>query len=206
VQSLVRKAVCATDQYEQALRQGRSTETGRDARGPLMRRAILQLLCRRGSRPSTDWNQYSKLTRCTPSAQACFSCGRPTFIWFMRMRVACGITRRMISCARCGFIEEAPAKYPQLKFIERNLELHLIGPLPTRGWSAVVLVDPGLEPNERPKRTWCLWPATAEGGPVRSLRMQIAWQPWPMNVTLFLMDGASLVALTHNGRAPRATI
>lgn len=201
LQSIVRKASLALERYEDSLRRRRPVENAPRAPGPAMRKAMISLLCHRGSRPSTDWNLFSRQIQNVPSAFPCFTCGRPTRTWVMQVLLKIGSKRRMINCPRCGFIEDGPENYPFLQFRESKGTVHLRGKLPRDSWSAVLLIDPGLNEGEAPSRTWCRWPAARDGAPLEDFDVGKLWQSWPMNVTMVLIERSDLVVLTCNGRS-----
>jgi hypothetical protein len=172
-----------------------------DTEGGPTREAILNLFCRFGSTPSSDWNQFARIVASVPSPSPCPQCGALTQTWTMRISGPKGPRRRMVNCPRCGFIHDSPADYPHLELRLQGQVLRLAGPRPRGTWSARVMIDPNLATGELPARRWLDWPAGPDGMPVRYFEIGACLEPWPMNITLYLVDGLALVALTCRVRA-----
>jgi hypothetical protein len=198
---LIRTANKALAPYAARASNGRLAKSAADTAGRPVREALLDLFCNFGSTPSSDWNQFAVVVRSFRSPSPCPQCGMPTHTWIMRiLRPKCP-KRRMINCPRCGFIEDAPMDYPQLALRLEGPLLRLAGQRPHSAWSARVLIDPGLPKDESPPRRWLDWPAGADGSPARYFEIGDCLEHWPMNVTLLLIEGLSLVALTCRVRA-----
>jgi predicted RNA-binding Zn-ribbon protein involved in translation (DUF1610 family) len=165
------------------------------------REALLDLICYFGSTPSSDWSQFAKIERSVPSRSPCPQCGTRTQTWIMRILWAKGPQRRMVNCPRCGFVNDSPYGSAHLELRMAGGVLQLAGPLPRANWSARVMIDPGLPTGEEPARRWQNWPADLEGQAVRSLDLGDCLQPWPMNISLFLVEDLALQTLTCRVRA-----
>lgn len=166
-----------------------------------LREAVLDLFSYFGSTPSSDWNRFAEIVRSVPCPWPCPQCGKSTQLWTMQILWTKGSRRRMVSCPRCGFVDDSPAGYPNLQLRLEGTLLRLAGPLPERDWSARVLIDPGLPTGESPARRWLSWPAGPDQMPVRGFDIGRSVERWPMNLTLFIVDGLSLIALTCRVRA-----
>jgi hypothetical protein len=196
LQPLVLKAGRALSRYLKGRKSGEQTsaEAGRE-----LREALMDVICDKGC--ATDWQRFAKLERTFSPPFGCPQCGARTQTWIMRIVAQANSRRRVVNCPRCGTIDESPAEYPDLAVWLDQKVLHLRGSLPDGEWSARLLIDPGTEKGESPARRWMAWPAEKDGTPARSIEIGDALEGWPMNLTLVLIHGLCIIAITCNARA-----
>jgi len=190
---VARRAIDAVERYAAA--RGRAD---RDARAAVMRRALLRHSFLR-QKTIHNWFPYIRDARIAWQPCTCWACGAPARTAVVSLALAGADPRRLLSCARCGLVEDVDARSTLRFAVHANdLRVRLSGELPHRGWNAALQLR---SPTPAYRRAWT-WPTASDGRPVRTWQSPAPWPPGPMHVAFVLVRNTtfdSLATAIHRG-------
>jgi hypothetical protein len=148
-----------------------------------MRTLLAKFMVRRGSKPSHDWMPLARRIRTCRSHPPCLHCEERVNIHVIQLVVPGAMNRRLVTCPRCGVIEDAPVRIPFSIAMKAEGVIHILGAYPRSGWTAVALV----EPKDRALSQAIEWPVTETGEPSQQLRLTPHLPPGVCSVALFFL-------------------
>jgi hypothetical protein len=158
-----------------------------------MREKVLYANFHRGEL-ARDWFLYANELLASWTACVCWACNSSARTATFGLGLDGAVPRRILVCPRCGFVEDVAVNVKlRFELDHRDMEMRLIGRLPSRGWSAVIQFD---SPNRALSRSW-KWPAGVGGSPLRSWRTPEVWPLGPLKVSFNFVHNGSINCISN---------
>jgi hypothetical protein len=180
-------ALNAIEAYEAASRNGGDPGGIDERAGCAMRRAIADLVARRG-RFCDLWLQYAAGSKMLTLAPRCRGCSNSTILYEIALKLDGVEPRHLEICSRCGFTRDVPRGFEMALHVHEGRVLRLEDNLPDDRWAGALTVQYRWP---LPTDTWP-WPSAPNGAPARELVLPEDLRPVPVVITVTLLVGTQI--------------
>jgi hypothetical protein len=196
--SLATAARKAIGEYDQAVAALGDAEAEKGA-GPRLRDAALRfLLSPQYSSDDGSWLPLARAIQTEARPRHCPFCRRRAVSILTALGITGASPRRLLVCARCGLVEDAPIRSTASFTIDGSIVTLAADRSPQ---SAAGLA---LRSKHHPDTRGWDWPRRPDGGLAERFEIPGPWPIGPMDIYLYHLHGASLAVLSTEARGPAA--
>lgn len=161
--------------------------------GNEMRAAVLDYALSRG-KLLENWTPFARSFRVTTS-RPCPVCDRQAETLQAVMRPSRVYARRLVLCALCGVLEDAP-KTSDIRMELDGRCLRLRGHLPQERWAAGAVIVSSYPADS----IQVMWPAMSDGTLAPSVELPSRWPPGPLRISTVIVWDATFAVISRMAR------
>lgn len=187
------KALEAVEAFETAVSKGVPVAALHPQLGNNMRSAVLDYALSRG-KLLENWMPFMRSCR-AKAPRPCPVCNRKADTLEAIMRPPGVYPRRLVICALCGVVEDAPTgSSMRIELASRHIHLH--GILPQERWATGVVIGSSYPTDS----VQMIWPATSEGTLAPSVELPETWPAGPLRISTVIVWDTTFAVLSLGAR------